>query len=354
MSGVVDRIDRFQERHPVVSFPLAVVYKFFDDQGNYLAATLTYYAFVAIFPLMLLGTSILGFVLEGRPTWQEDILDSALSQFPIIGNELGRPQGLSGSVSGVLVGSLAALYGILGLGQALQNTMHVVWSVPRNSRPNPIYSRVKSLMLFLTAGTSLLAVTIVSAVATTTDAFSQWVDTSLTRLLPLFTVLVVGCGLTALFRLAATGQHSFLRAAPGGFTLAVLWQLLQLVGAWYVSAVLVGTTSMTEIFGVVLGLIGFIYIGAVMAVLAMEVNVVIARQLYPRALLAPFTDNVHLTRADRRAYTDYARMQRHKGFERVEVVFAEPPAEDDGTGPHEGPAGAVDRERRPAATAADD
>ena len=43
--SVVDRIDEFQRRHPVVGFPLAVVYKFFDDQGNYLAAMLTYYRF---------------------------------------------------------------------------------------------------------------------------------------------------------------------------------------------------------------------------------------------------------------------------------------------------------------------
>ena len=328
MSRVVDRIDRFQERHPVASFPLAVVYKFFDDQGNYLAATLTYYGFVAIFPLMLLGTSILGFVLEGRPSWQEGILDSALRQFPIIGDQLGRPEGLSGSVSGVLVGTLAALYGALGLGQAVQNTMHVVWTVPRNSRPNPIYARLKSLLLILTAGTSLLAVTIISGVATT-GAFNRWVGIPLTWLLPVATVLVVGFGLTVLFRFAATGEHSLRRAAPGGFTLAVLWQLLQIIGAVYVDAVLVGTTSMTKTFGLVLGLVGFLFIGSVMAVLAMEVNVVLARRLYPRALLTPFTDNVRLTGADRRAYTSYAKMQRHKGFERVEVVFADRAAEPD-------------------------
>ena len=50
-----------------VGFPLAVVYKFFDDQGNYLAAMLTYYAFVAIFPLLLIASSVLGFVLQGNP-----------------------------------------------------------------------------------------------------------------------------------------------------------------------------------------------------------------------------------------------------------------------------------------------
>jgi membrane protein len=91
--------------------------------------------------------------------------------------------------------------------------------------------------------------------------------------------------------------------------------------------VLVDTSSMTKTFGLVLGLIGFLWIGAVMAVLAMEVNVVWSRRLWPRALLTPFTDNVDLTDADRRAYASYARMQRHKGFETVQVVWKPGPAE---------------------------
>ena len=322
--SVVDKVDGFQRRHPVVGFPLAVVYKFFDDQGNYLAAMLTYYAFVAIFPLMLLGTSILGFVLGAKPEWQEEILDSALAQFPIIGDQLGRPEGLRGSAAGVAFGTLAALYGALGLAQSLQNAMHVAWSVPRNSRPNPFYSRLKSLLLLLTAGFALLGVSVLSTVASTTTTFfeqgERW-------LLQLVTVLVVGVGLTVLFRFAATGQHSFRRAAPGGFSLAVMFQLLQLGGALYVSEVLVGTTAMTKTFGLVLGLVGFLFIGAVMAVLAMEINVVIARELYPRALLTPFTDAVDLTPADRRAYASYARMQRHKGFEKVSVSWDEPAVE---------------------------
>ena len=40
---LVDRVDGFQRRHPVVGFPLGVVYKFLDDQGAYLAALITYY-----------------------------------------------------------------------------------------------------------------------------------------------------------------------------------------------------------------------------------------------------------------------------------------------------------------------
>ena len=325
--GAVSSVDRFQRRHPVLGFPLAVVYKYFDDQGPYLAAALTYYAFISIFPLMLLGSSILGIFLRGEPQWQQQILDSALAQFPIIGDELGRPEGIQGSFAGVAVGALAALYGALGLGQALQNTQHVAWSVPRNSRPNPVYARVKTLVRRVTAGFSLLAVSVVATTASTTDVFGELVGGGLKTALPLITIAVVGTFLTLLFRYSATGQHSFWRAAPGGYVLAVMWQALQLGGAAYVDRVLVNTSSMTKTFGLVLGLIGFLWLGAVMAVLAIEINVVISRRLWPRALLTPFTDNVELTEADRRAYASYARMQRHKGFEKVQVIWEPGPAE---------------------------
>ena len=319
--GVVSAVDGFQRRHPVLGFPLAVVYKYFDDQGPYLASALAYYAFVAIFPLMLLGSSILGLFLRNEPDWQQQILDSALAQFPIIGDELGRPEGLQGSVSGVAIGALTALYGAQGLGQALQNTQLTAWSVPRNSRPNPFYMRLKTLLLLVTAGLSLLAVTVLSTISSRTDLFTEVVSGTVKVLLPLLTVLVVGAFLTLLFRFSATGQHSFWRAAPGGFALAVMWQGLQIVGAVYVERVLVGTSSMTKTFGLVLGLIGFLWIGAVMAVLATEINVVLARRLWPRALLTPFTDNFELTDADRQAYASYASMQRHKGFEKVQVTW---------------------------------
>ena len=80
---------------------------------------------------------------------------------------------------------------------------------------------------------------------------------------------------------------------------------------------------MNQTFALVLGLIGLIWLTAALGVLGIEVNVVLERRLWPRALLTPFTDNVTLTEADRRAYAGYARAQRHKGFEQVEVTFTD-------------------------------
>src|SRR3954463_7127510 len=100
--------DRFQQRRLWLGFPLAVAQKYSDDQGGYLAATITYYGFFAIFPLLLVLTTVLGFILQGHPHLEQTILDSALGQFPVIGPQLGR---------GSLHGNSLALG--LGLGAAL-------------------------------------------------------------------------------------------------------------------------------------------------------------------------------------------------------------------------------------------
>ena len=94
--GFVDTLDRTQRKRSFLGFPVATFFKFIDDQGPYLSAIISFYALIAIFPLLLLATTIFGFILQGNPDLQERVLDSALSTFPIIGDELGRPEGLHG------------------------------------------------------------------------------------------------------------------------------------------------------------------------------------------------------------------------------------------------------------------
>ncbi|MGZ8743985.1 MAG: YihY/virulence factor BrkB family protein [Nocardioides sp.] len=317
----IGRVDRFQRRHRVVGVPLAVIYKFFDDQGNFLAAMATYYAFVAIFPLLLLASSIFGFVLQDRPELQQDALDSALAQFPIIGDQLGTPEGLTGSVGAVVVGALAAMYGALGLGQSAQHIMNTAWSVPRNSRPNPLRLLVRSLLLLIVAGSAVIAISVFSALGSSSEVFGPAGNAAVRWLILLGTVVIVTAVLTALFRLAAARSHPWVRAVPGAFFTALGWQALQIGGAWYATRILAETTAVNQTFGLVLGLIGLIFLAALVAVLGIEINVVLVRRLWPRALLTPFTDAVDLTDADRRAYAHYAMAQRHKGFETVSVRF---------------------------------
>ncbi len=168
---MVGWLDRLQRKSRVAGFLIAVIYKYVDDQGSYLAALITYYAFVSLFPALLLLTTVLGVLLVGHPGLQEQILHSAVAQFPVIGEQLGQPQGLNGGTLGVVIGITGALYGGLGVGQAVQNAMATLWAVPRNVRPDPLRSRLRSLLLLLVVGSALIATTVLSAVSRASESF---------------------------------------------------------------------------------------------------------------------------------------------------------------------------------------
>jgi Virulence factor BrkB len=157
---LVDTVDAYQRAHRWLGFPLAVVYKFADDQGPYLAALITFYGFLSLFPLLLLLVTILGFVLDGDPDLQAKLIDSALVQFPVIGSQLRENvQSLKGSGIGLAVGILATRYGCLGAAAATQNAFNRAWAVPRNRRPNPVTARLRSLLLLPVLGAGVLVTT---------------------------------------------------------------------------------------------------------------------------------------------------------------------------------------------------
>ncbi|HEY3528878.1 MAG TPA: YihY/virulence factor BrkB family protein [Nocardioides sp.] len=325
VSEVVDRVDSFQRRRPVVGIPIAIVYKFFDDQGGYLAAVVTHYAFVAILPLLLIASSVLGFVLQGHPDLQQQILTSALAQFPIVGSQIGQPGGLQGSGWAVAIGAVASTYGAIGLGQAAQNAVSVVWAIPRNSRLNPVVSRLRSLVWLVLAGLALMFIAVLSSVTSHVEILGADASAGLQWLVVAATVVVDAAVLALMMRLSTPQKDRLPDVLPGAVVIAVLWQVLQLVGGVYVSHVIANAGDMNGVFAVVLGLVALLYIASVMAMLGLETNVVLGKHLYPRALLTPFTDSVQLTDADRKVYREYAKAQRHKGFERIQVTFEDPP-----------------------------
>jgi membrane protein len=318
---VADKLDRLQRRHRAAGFPIAVVYKYIDDSGPYLAALITYYAFVSLFPLLLLFSTILGHVLAGDPALQQRLIDSALSQFPVVGDQLGSPEELSGGVVGVVVGILGSLYGGLGVAQAIQHAMNTAWSVPRNSRPNPFLARGRSLLLLGTAG---LAVVGTTALSTLGAGNAGSVGMALRVLAIVASVAVNGVVFVFAFRLATSRHLTLRQVAPGALAAAVLWQLLQTFGVSYVSHVVSSASATNGVFALVLGLLAFLDLASVVGVLCVEINVVHVDRLWPRALLTPFTDDVELTPGDRRSYTGLATAQRSKGFEQVHVTFDPP------------------------------
>lgn len=319
MSGpTIGPVDRFQRRHRVIGFPIAVIYKFFDDFGGYLCALLTYYGFLSLFPALLLLSTAVGFILQGQPEWQEKILDSAISEFPIVGEELRTTGTLGGGPIGLLVGGLAALYGGLGVGQALQYANNTAWMVPRNSRPNPLASRARGLLLMIVAALTVVLTTGLTAYLhfLVSGGYAGWSITIVSVLLNTLVIALV-------FIIATTRPLSLRDVLPGALIAALAWQGMQSVGALYVSTVIERASSLNSVFAIVLGLFVFLYTMSIVVMLCVEINVVHKERLWPRSLLTPFTNAVVLTPADERAYAGYAKAQRLKDFQRIDVVFDE-------------------------------
>lgn len=322
--GVVAGVDDYQRRHRWAGLPIAVLYKYFDDQGGYLAALITYYGFVSLFPLLLLFVTILGYVLHGDAALQHRILNSALGQFPIVGQQIGSNiHAAHGSIAAVIVGVLGSLYGGIGVAQAAQNALNTVWAIPKNSRPNPIKSRARSLLLLAVLGVGILLTTGLSGLTTGAQALGGGAAGGIGVRIGaavLAVALNVVLFITA-FRVLTARDVSIRQVRGGAIAAAIGWQLLQTIGTYFVSHKLKGASASYGVFGVVLGLLAFIYLAATLVVFCAEANVVRAKKLWPRSLLTPFTDNVHLTAGDRHAYTSYATAQRNKGFEEVSVDF---------------------------------
>jgi YihY family inner membrane protein len=326
---VVSRIDGYQRRHRWLGMPLAVVYKFVDDQGSYLTALITYYGFLSLFPLLLLLVTGLGFLLQGNGQLQQKVLDSALAQFPVIGDQIGRNiHSLRGSGVAVVVGLLGGVYGALGVVQALQNALNKVWAVPRNSRPNPLKARLRSLLLLVVVIGALLLITVLSAITAATRNVHGILGFASGVAVTVLSVLLYAALFVAVFRVLTARPQGVREVLRGAVAAAVIWQVLQWAGSYYLVHQLRGASATYGLFGIVFGLLAWIYLAALTLVLCAEFNAVRAQRLWPRSLLTPFTDDVSLTGADRRAYESYAETERHKGFETVDVDFEQhPPAE---------------------------
>ncbi|GHK04979.1 YihY/virulence factor BrkB family protein [Streptomyces sp. NPDC003753] len=324
--GVVARVDAYQRRHRWAGLPLAVLYKFYDDQATYLAAVLTYYSFLSLFPLLLILVSVLGTLLSGNPQLRERVLNSALGEFPVIGDQLGENiHSFHGSGVALVVGVLGSLYGALGVAQAAQHALNKIWAVPRHARPDPFRSRLRGLLFLSILALGLCLTTGLSFAESRASVFGARLETGV-RVAAAAAAIVLNAALLLLVYRTLIRRRLPLRrlfgAVLGG---AFAWQLLQWGGSYYVSQVLRGATATYGLFGIVLGLLAWLYLGALIFLMTAEVSVVRIMRLWPRSLLTPFTDRVQLTPADRRAYQSYAATEAFKGFQKIRVRFGSPP-----------------------------
>lgn len=320
--SVAARLDSFQRRHRWAGLPLAVIYKYADDKGYYLAALITYYGFLSLFPLLLLLVTILGYALEHDPGLRHQVLDSALSQIPVIGGQVGNTiHPLTGNLVGLVVGIALTLYGGLGVAQAGQYAMNTIWAVTEHRRPDPLHSRLRGLLLLLVVGVGVLVTTGLSALTAATAGGAMALGWLARVAAGVISIVLNSVLFVVAFRVLTARRIPIRQLRLGAGVTAVGWQMLQVLGAYYVRYKLANSTATYGVFGIVLGLLAWIYLGATLLVSSAELNVVLAHRLWPRNLLTPFIDNVALTEADRESYTSYSAQTQRKSFQNVEVSF---------------------------------
>ena len=299
LKRAIHAADALQQRYVWLAVPVAVWKKFGDDQAGNLAALIAYYAFVAIFPLLLVLVTVLNIVLKNDPGLQHRLLNSALGHYPVIGQQLGQISPLTQTGLPLVVGLLGTFFGARGVATTIQNALNTVWEVPFARRPGFPWALLRSFGLMVVIGLGLIGTTILSGAA------GRVLPGAGATVAAVAVALVLNVGVFWLsFRLGTAKEIGWRQLRLGAVIAGVIWQILQYVGTYFVSHQLAHASPVYGTFAVVIGLLAWLYLEAELTLYAVQINVVIAFRLWPRAIAPP-----PYTEQDRQAFQLYTRVE---------------------------------------------
>jgi len=311
------RTDSLQRRIPPLAFAFAVIKKFGDDQAGGLAALIAYYGFFSMFPLLLLLVSLLGIFLSGHPALQREIVHSALATFPVIGTQISSKAGLhqlSGNWLSAAVGAAGALWAGLGVAQAAQQAMNVVWDIPRSEWPNFIFRRLRAALMLAILGLIFVISTFASGIGSSGALPTLLLNAAGWTVSLLLNVILF----TLTFQVLTARELKWRHVFPGAAASALAWTILQIIGGYYITHEVRSASNVYGTFALVIGLLIWISLGAQVTLLGAEINVVWFRHLWPRSLVQPPIND-----GDRKVYRGIVERARMRPEVAVTVWFTE-------------------------------
>jgi YihY family inner membrane protein len=316
LNSVLHALDRFQQKHPIVGFPFAVIKKYGDDTGGYQAALITYYGFLSLFPLLLVLVTVLHLWFQDNPQLRHDVSMSVGHYFPLLGGQLQSGiHSVRGTGLGLIIGVLFTLYGARGVADALRFALDNMWQVPKSERTGFPNNLLQSFSV-MACGALGFAGTVAVSTFSSALGHAMWVKV-LANIAGFALVTIV---LGVVFRIATSGRVPFKHMIVGAGVAAFAIQLLLTFGSILVSHQLQSLDSVYGTFAIVLGLLFWIYLLAQIVVYAAEADTVRHLKLWPRSL----TGGKLQTDADQRAYRLYAKTERHLKQEEIKVGFKKP------------------------------
>ncbi|MEX0881421.1 MAG: YihY/virulence factor BrkB family protein [Candidatus Saccharimonadales bacterium] len=276
------KLDRLQQRFKPTAFAVAVIKKYNDDDGGRLAALITYYGFLSLFPLLLVATSAIHLFLGNFQQLQTRVIDGINTYFPAIGETLQDSiQGFHRSGLVLVFGVLITIYGARGGAATIRFTFNQIWKVPKEKQLTFPLSVIHSLLIVLVGGGGLVLAAVLSSYA------AGLTDALVYRLIPLtvsFLVLVGAFYLVFSLSINSTEptRKDLLVSAVAAATGV---QILQLIGGYLVTHQLKSLSNLYGTFAVVLGLLFWIYLQVQVLLLAAFAGAVHAHKLWPRGIL---------------------------------------------------------------------
>jgi YihY family inner membrane protein len=310
----VRKLDGLQQRYTPSAFVFGVIKKFGDDNGGVLVSNLTYVAFISLFPLLLVLVTILGLVAAADPMFKQEVLNAVAGQVPLIGHQLtGNVRELQRtSVIGLVAGFAGLVWGAARLGQAGLFTMEQVWNLPGPARPGYLQRLGRALLFLGLLGCAVVVTTLLTSLST----YGHRTLSLVVLAEAIAAAMNAGMYLGA-FRVLTPKGIPTTDLVRGAVTAGILWTVLQVLGVYLVHHFL-HSDSAYGVFATVLGLVAWLYIAAEVTVYCAEINVVLARRLWPRSIVQP-----PLLEADRASLALQALQNQRREEQQVHVTFSD-------------------------------
>jgi uncharacterized BrkB/YihY/UPF0761 family membrane protein len=222
-------------------------------------------------------------LLGDRPDLLQQVLVAVWSNVPFAAaglqaNVEQEVRNLDGNGWVTIISLLVMLWGALGVARVLQDAVNNVWGVARFRRPGFLPKTARSLAVLALLASGLATTAAVAGLTITVRA-------SLAGLVlaAIANVLVVTAITLAVYHLSIAEPATNAELLPGAVIVAVGTYGLTLVASVYVKHVIARTTSIYGPFATTIGLLAYVSLIVQVFVVATEVNVVRAKQLWPRS-----------------------------------------------------------------------
>lgn len=275
----INHIDSFQRRYRLPGFVYAVIKKYGEDKVGYQAALLTYYGFLAIFPLLLVLTTVAGIVASGHPQVKATIIHGMTNYFPVLGSQLtDHVNTFHRSGIALIVGILFVLYGARGVVDVFCYGVNHIWHEPHQDRG--FFSDIlRSFNIMFVGGLGLLSASVIAGFGTAPG------HTAGLRPLSIAINLVILFGLFVFLMKATLPHHVSAKQVRKGAATATLGLVtLQALGGYVLTRELHSLDALYSYFAISLGLLFWIYLQAQVLYYSITIAVVDAQKLWPRSL----------------------------------------------------------------------